>query len=182
MSDQFLDDFKDDSKSAIEEVMEYVTTLQTLDNDIEAIEQQLKDKQAIRDEIAKETLPALLAENGLDEMKLSNGMKLTIKEDVFVSVPKNDEGKKKVLEWLKANGGEDLVHQELTVEGPSEWLRQTLKENECVFEEEIAVNTNSLKAWFKRQLGMTKGSIQSIDLNQVPKEANLYVERRAVIK
>jgi len=182
LSDSFLDDFKDDTGSALDEVMQYVDTLNTLAVDIEAIEELLKAKQALFDELSKETLPALLAQNGLDELKLSNGKKLSIKEDVFVDIPKNDEGKKLALEWLGNNGGIDLIKEEVTVDNPTPEFKNDLRVRGLTFEESTAVNTNSLKAWFKRRLGMTKGSIQDLDLNEVPKAMNLFIERKAVIK
>ena len=182
MSDSFLDDFQDDSGSALDEVMKYVDTLDTLSQDIEAMEESLKAKQALFDELSKETLPALLAQNGLDELKLSNGKKLSIKEDVFASIPKNDEGKKLALEWLGNNGGIDLIKEEVTVDNPTPEFKNELRVQGLTFEESTAVDTNSLKAWFKRRLGMTKGSIQDLDLNEVPKAMNLFIERKAVIK
>jgi hypothetical protein len=182
LSDDFLDDFVDESSSALDEVMKYVDTLDTLASDIEKISEQLKEKQSLFDELSKETLPALLAQNGLDELKLSNGKKLSIKEDVFVGIPKNDEGKKLALEWLGENGGTDLIKEEVTVDNPTPELKNELRISGMTFEENTSVNTNSLKAWFKRRLGMTKGSIQDLDLNEVPKAMNLFIERKAVIK
>lgn len=182
MSDSFLDDFQDDTGSALEEVMKYVDTLTTLASDIENIEAQLKEKNALYEELSKETLPALLAQNGLDELKLANGKKLSIKEDVFVGIPKNDESKKIALEWLGANGGVDLIKEEVTVDNPTPEFKNELRVQGFTFEESTAVNTNSLKAWFKRRLGMTKGSIQDLNLNEVPKAMNLFIERKAVIK
>ena len=44
MNDTFLDDFIDDSKSAIEEVMAYINVVETLDHDIQLLEDQLKEK------------------------------------------------------------------------------------------------------------------------------------------
>jgi hypothetical protein len=182
MSDSFLDDFKDESTSALQEVMQYVDTLDTLDEDIASLEEQLTEKRSLYDEISKLTLPTLLAQNGLDELKLSNGKKLRIKEDVFVAVPKNEEGRKVALAWLSSQGGADLIKENVTVEEPTDDFKNYLRVNNFTFEDITAVNTNSLKAWFKRKLGMTKGSIQELDLNEVPKEMNLFIERKAEIK
>lgn len=182
MSDTFLDDFKDDSQSAFDEVMGYVEAFETLEHDIESLTEQLKEKQASFDELSKQMLPAVLAQNGLEELTLSNGRKLGIKEDVYISLPKNDNGKKIVLEWLRSHGGEDLIHNELSIDEPTPEVCAFIKGQNITFNESATVNTNSLKAWTKRKLGMTKGSIQDIDINQFPKEANLFVERRAEIK
>lgn len=182
MSDSFLDDFKDESTSALQEVMQYVDTLDTLDEDIASLEEQLTEKRSLYDEISKLTLPTLLAQNGLDELKLSNGKKLRIKEDVFVAVPKSEEGRKVALAWLSSQGGADLIKENVTVEEPTDDLKNYLRVKNFTFEDITAVNTNSLKAWFKRKLGMTKGSIQELDLNEVPKEMNLFIERKAEIK
>ena len=182
MGDSFLDDFKDESTSALQEVMQYVDTLDTLDEDIASLEEQLTEKRSLYDEISKLTLPTLLAQNGLDELKLSNGKKLRIKEDVFVAVPKNEKGRKVALAWLSSQGGADLIKENVTVEEPTDDFKNYLRVNNFTFEDITAVNTNSLKAWFKRKLGMTKGSIQELDLNEVPKEMNLFIERKAEIK
>jgi len=182
MSDSFLDDFKDDSQSALDEVMKYVDTLDTLLTTIANLSEELADTQKKYDDIAKNVLPAMLASNGLDELKLANGKKVTIREDVFVSVPKDEEKRKVSLEWLRNNGGEDLIKEDVVVQAPSEDFKEYLREAELVYEEEIAVNTNSLKAWFKRRLGMSKGSVQDIEITSVPKELNLFIDRRAEIK
>jgi arsenate reductase-like glutaredoxin family protein len=182
MSDTFLDNFKDDSQSALDEVMSYVHVMETLQQDIDDLNDKLKEKQATFDELSKEMLPNLLSQNGLDELSLSNGRKLKIKEDVYISVPKNDSGKKAVLDWLKDNGGADLIHDELSIDAPTDSVKSYIKDQNIPFNEALSVNTNTFKAWTKAKLGMTKGSIQSIAINQFPKEANLFVERRAEIK
>lgn len=182
MNDTFLDDFVDDSESAIEGVMAYINVVEALDHDIQLLEDQLKEKKERYDELVKKTLPTLLAENGLDSMTLANGKKLTIKEDIFVSLPKNDIGRKAVLTWLAKNGGVDLIKEDMIVEAPPEELKTFLSMRGIFYAQNTTVNGNSLKAWFKRKLGMTKGSQQEIDLNMVPKEANLYIERKVEIK
>lgn len=182
MSDSFLDDFKDESATALEEVMRYVNVMQTLEHDIQSLEDQLKEKVLLYEEVSERTLPAMLAENGLDELKLANGKKLSVSEDVYVSVPKNDIGRKIVLKWLSDNGADDLIKENMIIEEPPEELKTFISMRGINYSQDRTVNTNSLKAWFKRKLGMARGSIQEIQLTDVPKEANLFVERRAKIR
>jgi hypothetical protein len=162
--------------------MKYVNVLETLEEDIHNLEEQLKSKEAIRDELSKETIPAMLSENGLDELKLSNGKRLSIKEDLYVTLPKNETGRKSVLNWLRNNGGADLIKEDMVIETPPDEVKTFLALRGVTYSQELAVNGNSLKAWFKRKLGLAKGSIQEIQLDSVPKEANLYIDRRVEIK
>ena len=54
--------------------------LKKIEDEIAAIEEQLKNKKAEGDDISSRVIPELLAEQGLSEIKLADGSKVSVKK------------------------------------------------------------------------------------------------------
>lgn len=72
-----------------------------------AAEEQLKKAQDALRDLSQRTIPDLMKDLGLAEFKTSEGFKVSIKEQLRVSVPKNRLAD--AIAWVENNGGEDLV-------------------------------------------------------------------------
>ena len=88
----------EDSKDLLDNVE--VTTvadecvkLKKIEDEIAAIEEQLKKKKAEGDDISSRVIPELLAEQGLSEIKLADGSKVSVKKEFRCTLPK-DEAKR----------------------------------------------------------------------------------------
>ena len=73
-------------------VAEMVVELQNMDNRLALLEQQTKDAKAERYKMVTETLPALLAELNMNEIKMDDGSVLTVKQVVAAHLEKNTSG------------------------------------------------------------------------------------------
>ena len=86
----------EDSKDLLDNVE--VTTiaqecvkLKNKEDEIAQIEEQLKNKKAEADDIGSRVIPELLAEQGLSEIKLADGSKVTVKKEFRCTLPKDPD-------------------------------------------------------------------------------------------
>ena len=85
----------EDSKDLLDNVE--VTTvaqecvkLKKKEDEIAALEEQLKSKKAEADDISSRVIPELLAEQGLSEIKLADGSKVSVKKEYRCTLPKDE--------------------------------------------------------------------------------------------
>jgi len=64
--------------------------LKQKEDEIAALEDQLKSKKAEADDIGSRVIPELLAEQGLTELKLQDGSKVSVKKEFRATLPKDD--------------------------------------------------------------------------------------------
>lgn len=168
--------------SVLAEVMEHVNNWRSICLDIAKIEEKLAalKKQEVR--MSEEVIPTLLSQHGLETLGLENGASVSIKEDIFAGVPKDPKAAKAALTWLSAHGGADLIKDSVEVVDPPKSLITTLDEDGVDYERTQKVNANSLKAWLKAQLGLSKGSIAKMQAAEIAPELGLYRYKKAVIK
>ena len=85
----------EDTKDLLDniEITDIATQCQLLKNkedEISSLEDQLKTKKAEADRISSEVIPELLKEQGLNEIKLSDGSAVTVKTEYRATIPKDD--------------------------------------------------------------------------------------------
>jgi len=168
--------------NSLKELAEKTKKLKEKREKIKKLEIELKAAKKEEAEISSEDIPTFLNTIGIKEIKLLDNSKVSIKKDVYVSLPKKDENKKKeVLKFLANKGGGYLIKNLLIIEDPGKSLIDFLKEEEIRYSIEKNVNTNSLKAFFRDLLGINKNSIQRIELNEIPKEVGLFIKEETTI-
>ena len=64
--------------------------LKAKEDEIAALEEQLKAKKAEADDIGSRVIPELLAEQGLSELKLQDGSKVSVKKEFRATIPKDE--------------------------------------------------------------------------------------------
>ena len=109
----------EDSKDLLDNVE--VTTiaqecvkLKNKEDEIAQIEEQLKNKKAEADDIGSRVIPELLAEQGLSEIKLADGSKVSVKKEFRCTLPKDPDRRLAAYKWLRDQGlGEDDKAQQL---------------------------------------------------------------------
>lgn len=168
-------------KTVFSEISSYAQQLEALNVAIEEKEKELAELNEKRRQLETITIPTVMQANRLESIGLDNGRQLTIKPSVSIRLPKNEEGRNKVLQFLYDHGAGHLVKDSLTIEDAPESVRQSLVAENIAFSTDVTVNTNSLTAWAKGVLGMTKGSVQTIAKDDFPKEANLFIANVASI-
>ena len=83
--------------------------LKQKEDEIAQLEEQLKNKKNEADYISSNVIPELLAEQGLSEIKLADGSKVSVKKEFRATVPKDDVKREAALQWLRTKGIGDIM-------------------------------------------------------------------------
>lgn len=129
------------------------------------------ETQQIADQAKKEfehfanvIIPQEMFSAGVDSIGLASGGMLKVKHNFYCQPNKNAEDRKKIVDWLRANGGGHLVKHDASVSAED---MDKLEKNGIPFIENTNVNTTSLKAFLKDKIGATTG-IQQITVDEIP--------------
>lgn len=109
-------------------------------------------------------IPQEMFSAGVDSIGLASGGSLKVKRNFYCQPNKNDADRRKIVEWLRANGGDYLVKHDASVSAED---MDKLEQNGIPFIENTSVNTTSLKSFIKDKLGVTTG-VQQIDIKDIP--------------
>ena len=113
-------DFEEDQQKVAENtdlnaLATHVTKILELDDQIEHQENILKEYKTQRDKISSETIPALLAEQGLQSLKLADGTELEVNKKYSCTLPKDPQKKAAAYQWLRDQGLDDIIKNEVSV-------------------------------------------------------------------
>jgi len=144
------------------------------------VEEELSILKADVLKIEREDMPNLMAEVGLQEIKLTNGSVITIKEDVDARI--SDVNRPAAYDWLLRNGYGGIIKTVVSVqfgkgehdnaEAATRTLQNEFSDRPVALEE--TVHPMTLKAFVKER--MTSGDPVPMDLFGV------YAYSKAVIK
>lgn len=109
-------------------------------------------------------IPAEMFSAGVNSLELVSGGMLTIKHNFYCQPNKNAADKKKMVDWLRANGGDNIIKSTATVMTDD---IDSLKSSNIPYVEETSVNTATLKAFLKDAIGATTG-VQKIKVEDIP--------------
>lgn len=116
ITDEFeADQEKVAEKTDIESLSMHVDKLLELQKDIEASEQATKDLKKQYDKISSEVIPNILAEQGLQSLKLADGSSLEVNKKYSCTLPKDPSKKEAAYKWLRDNGLGDIIKNEVAV-------------------------------------------------------------------
>lgn len=189
---EFLNDMSNQAgglTSALEnELTLHIAALQDALESVALAEAQLDTAKEVLRKLQEEVIPNALDSAGLSELRMSKtGMVVFVKEDLRCGVPKDEIKAGKCFQFLTEHGGKDIIKNQVTI---PEINNQVINDNlldklsalEIYYENDRTVNTNTLKAWFREQLGMKAGCHQTLEPSEVPKEFNLFRQRKAEIR
>ena len=111
--------FEADSPQQVNEIdnvnslSDYVIQLQSLEDEVKIMEENLKRKKEAADKISEEVIPEIMEQMKLKTLKLQDGSAIEVKEIYGASIPvANREG---AYKWLRDNDLGDLIKNEITV-------------------------------------------------------------------
>jgi hypothetical protein len=112
-------DFEEDQQQLIEKtdiqtLAGFCQELQAYEDEIVALEKQIKFKKEKADKIGSEIIPNLLAEQGLASLKLADGSSVDIKKSYNCTIKKDEL--ESAFEWLRNNGLGDIIKNEVAVQ------------------------------------------------------------------
>ena len=132
--------------------------LKKIEDEIAAIEEQLKKKKAEGDDISSRVIPELLAEQGLSEIKLADGSAVTVKKEFRCTLPKDETKREQAYKWLRDQGLEDIIKNNIFVtfgKGEDNKAKQLLDlaaENGFEPQQKSDVSWNTLTALFRERI------------------------------
>ena len=89
--------------------------LKKIEDEIAAIEEQLKNKKAEADDISSRVIPELLAEQGLSAIKLADGSNVSVKKEFRCTLPKDEAKREQAYKWLRDQGLGDIIKNNVFV-------------------------------------------------------------------
>lgn len=125
-----------------------------LDEGVSEAEARLKELKETRRKLVEETIPQALAEMGYKTMELDDGAVVSVKQEVYCSIPKKYEVE--ALNWLHENGYGDLVSRDFECkfkkgeDEDSSKLAEFCSENDLSFTMKEKVHPQTLKAQLKK--------------------------------
>jgi len=148
---------------------------------------EVKDK---FNKISGEEIPNLLNQYQLSEIKLKNGKKVIVKEDISVTIKNNDA----FFLFLKNRNEDDIVKliynfsNRMSDEQRGE-LADFLIANDYDFEMDLNVHSQTRKKYFKELLGIGKDDFEEgisngryMKVSDLPPWANVFMLKKTTIK
>ncbi len=132
--------------------------LKQKEDEIAALEDQLKSKKAEADDIGSRVIPELLAEQGLTELKLQDGSKVSVKKEFRATLPKDDIRREAAYKWLRDQGLGDIIKNNVFVtfgKGEDDKAKQLLDlaaENGFEPQQKSDVSWNTLTALYQERV------------------------------
>ena len=159
INDMMLNDSKDLLDNVeITTIAAECVKLKQKEDEIAALEEQLKNKKAEADDIGSRVIPELLAEQGLSEIKLADGSKVSVKKEFRATVPKDDTKRENALQWLRDQGLGDIIKNNVSVsfgkgeDDKAEQLLNLAAENGFEPQQKSDVAWNTLSALYQERV------------------------------
>ena len=114
--DEMINDSKDFLDTVeVTTIAQECVNLKNIEDDIASIEEQLKKKKQEADHISSKVIPELLAEQGLSEIKLADGSKVSVKQEFRATLPKDEVKRDAAYQWLRDQGLGDIIKNNVFV-------------------------------------------------------------------
>ena len=114
--DEMINDSKDFLDTIeVTTIAQECVNLKKVEDEIAAIEEQLKNKKDEHDHISSKVIPELLAEQGLSEIKLADGSKVSVKQEFRCTLPKDETKRAQAYEWLRNEKLGDIIKNNVFV-------------------------------------------------------------------
>ena len=163
MSNEVTNMMLEDSKDLLDNVevntiAAECVKLKQKEDEIAVLEEQLKNKKLEADDIGSRVIPELLAEQGLSEIKLSDGSKVSVRKEFRAMVPKDDLKREAALQWLRDQGLGDIIKNNVTVsfgkgeDDKAEQLLRLAADNGFEPQQKSDVAWNTLSALYQERI------------------------------
>lgn len=135
--------------------------------EVEKAEVALKEANELLRQVQEIDLPNAMLQAGVSEIRLPDGQRITLKEDVYASIPKDRMNE--ALAWLKENNLADVIKNEIKVnfgKGEEEAANTLIKELNANgwtnYDSKTTIHPSTLKALIREQLA--KGANIPLDV------------------
>jgi hypothetical protein len=97
----------------IQSLADQVEKLNTLDQEVEILEKNLKQKKKDFEYLSGEVIPTMMAEMGLSQLKLMDGSLIDVKPNYSANI--TIANRDAAFKWLRTNGLGDIIKNEISV-------------------------------------------------------------------
>jgi len=157
-----------------------------LEEKIKDAEEKVKALKSAHFRVRTESLPEAMKQVGLSEFTLSNGAKITVKDDYNVTI--SVANKPAAFNWLRENGHGDIIKNEVVLsfgmfeDSEKDKAIQIAEESGFTYAAKEAVHAGTLKAWAKAQFELQlNDDAETREKGSIPEEL-ITVFRLAVSK
>lgn len=185
---EFMKNSEEDLKSEAEskdlfELKAMIQDLNELDYKIEQKEEEIKGLRKKRNSLGQEHIPDFINQRGLSEMRLKDGRKVIITEDISVTIKDEPMFHK----FLKERGDDDIIKTQLSMKKLTspESLKIVNLVDELSIDYEIkeSVNSSTRAAYFRSLLGYgKKNNSPSMSLEDIPDYIRVFTYKNTQIK
>lgn len=144
---QFLNE-KLISQSELSYLAELVDKQISAESEVEKLEEELAEAKKKYNHVRQEEIPDFLKQFGISELKLADGRKVTVKEDVNVTVKDH----KAFYDFLRKRHDDSIIKNMLEMESPPGELVDELMDRGYVFSYNEKIHGQTLKAYFRKFL------------------------------
>ena len=114
--EEMLKDTKDMlDEIEVTDIAEQCVLLKKKEDEVAELEEKLKAKKEERDDISTRVIPELLAEQGLQEIKLADGSKVSVKKEFRATLPKDEIRREAAYQWLRDQNLGDIIKNNVFV-------------------------------------------------------------------
>jgi len=97
----------------IQSLADQVEKLNTLDQQVQSLEKDLKQKKKDFEYLSGEVIPTMMAEMGLSQLKLMDGSSVDVKPNYSANI--TIANRDAAFNWLRTNGLGDIIKNEISV-------------------------------------------------------------------
>ncbi len=101
-------------KADVDTLASYCRELQTYEEEIVELEEQIKKKREKADKISSEIIPNMLAEQGISSLKLADGSSVDVRKSYNCTIKKDEM--ESAYNWLRENQLGDIIKNEVSVQ------------------------------------------------------------------
>ena len=101
-------------KADVDTLASYCRELQTYEEEIAELEEQIKKKREKADKISSEIIPNMLAEQGISSLKLADGSSVDVRKSYNCTIKKDEM--ESAYNWLRENGLGSIIKNEVSVQ------------------------------------------------------------------
>ena len=132
--------------------------LKQKEDEIAELEEKLKAKKEEADNISSNVIPELLAEQGLAEIKLADGSKVSVRKEFRATLKKDEIAREGAYQWLRDQGLGDIIKNNISVtfgrgeDDKAERLLNLAAENGYEPQQKSDVAWNTLTALYQERV------------------------------
>ena len=132
--------------------------LKQKEDEIAELEDKLKAKKEEADNISSNVIPELLAEQGLAEIKLADGSKVSVRKEFRATLKKDEIAREGAYQWLRDQGLGDIIKNNVSVtfgkgeDDKAEQLLNLAAENGFQPQQKSDVAWNTLSALYQERV------------------------------